>query len=68
MKCAQAPGQNYLASHWHQDVTKCPILMDPVEGGWSSWSPWNPCHYESTDLVSGNSQSHVHSHDTEVKF
>ncbi|XP_043476024.1 semaphorin-5A [Leptopilina heterotoma] len=56
MTCAQAPNQNTAVTHWHQDVTKCPVLRDSVEGGWSSWSSWHFCQYESTE--SGSEKSH----------
>ncbi|KAL6262936.1 hypothetical protein P5V15_005724 [Pogonomyrmex californicus] len=61
MKCAQAPKQDYLANHWHQEVTKCPVLTDPVDGGWSAWSPWSPCQH-STGEQSSEHHAHSHSH------
>ncbi|XP_011693296.1 PREDICTED: semaphorin-5B [Wasmannia auropunctata] len=62
MKCAQAPKQNYLANHWHQEVTKCPVLTDPVDGGWSAWSPWSPCQHGTGEQSPGHGHAHSHSH------
>ncbi|XP_024887509.1 semaphorin-5A [Temnothorax curvispinosus] len=67
MKCAQAPKQNYLANHWHQEVTKCPVLTDPVDGGWSAWSPWSPCQHGTGEQSSGHGHAHSHSHSEHEK-
>ncbi|XP_035740718.1 semaphorin-5A-like isoform X1 [Vespa mandarinia] len=61
MKCAQAPKQNHLATHWHQEVTKCPVLTDPVDGGWSAWSAWSACQH-GTGEQSSHGHSHMHSY------
>lgn len=62
MKCAPAPKQNHLANHWHQEVIKCPVLTDPVDGGWSAWSAWSSCQHGTTDHAHSHSHVHLHPH------
>lgn len=62
MKCDTAPNQNHLANHWLQEVTKCPVLTDPVDGGWSAWSPWNSCHHDTAEQSAGRSRFYPRSH------
>ncbi|XP_046396298.1 semaphorin-5B [Ischnura elegans] len=49
--CTPAPGGNTQAAHWSQVITTCPIIGHPVDGGWSSWSPWFPCSQVSDESV-----------------
>ncbi|XP_063231455.1 semaphorin-5A isoform X2 [Bacillus rossius redtenbacheri] len=44
-QCTTAPNRNPLAKYWQQSVTRCPVLTDPVDGGWGSWSSWFPCSH-----------------------
>ncbi|KAK0086292.1 hypothetical protein PV325_003438 [Microctonus aethiopoides] len=62
MKCDQAPLQNHLANHWLQEVTKCPVLTDPVDGGWSAWSGWASCQHGTAEMTSTHVRSHLRSH------
>lgn len=62
MKCDQAPMQNHLANHWLQEVTKCPVLTDPVDGGWSAWSTWQPCQHGTAEMATSHRGSHSRGH------
>ncbi|XP_058797788.1 semaphorin-5A [Phymastichus coffea] len=60
MKCTPAPVQSpggYLATHWQQDATRCPVLTDPVNGGWSAWSAWHTCQHDLSATEQANSRS-----------
>ncbi|KAL1122703.1 hypothetical protein AAG570_003030, partial [Ranatra chinensis] len=46
--CGPPPTRNPLVPHWHQHATTCPILNQPVDGGWSAWSAWSQCQHTST--------------------
>ncbi|XP_071451288.1 semaphorin 5c-like [Hetaerina americana] len=49
--CTPAPEGNTQAAHWSQVITTCPIIGHPVDGGWSTWSPWFPCSQVSDESV-----------------
>ncbi|KAF5272830.1 hypothetical protein FQR65_LT00426 [Abscondita terminalis] len=51
--CTIAPNFDPLAKYWIQGDMKCPVLNAPVDGGWTSWSDWSPCHLQNPqDLLS----------------
>ncbi|KAL1492641.1 hypothetical protein ABEB36_010871 [Hypothenemus hampei] len=31
--------------NWKQLLNTCPVLDVPINGGWSSWSEWQPCYH-----------------------
>ncbi|GFR92921.1 semaphorin-5B-like [Elysia marginata] len=41
--CARFPIFDPDKRHWEQDFRGCPVLDDPVHGGWSDWSTWHEC-------------------------
>lgn len=41
--CTSAPNGDSLTRHWFQNATECPVISAPVDGSWSSWSPWTKC-------------------------
>ncbi|XP_044004864.1 semaphorin-5A isoform X2 [Aphidius gifuensis] len=58
MKCEMAPNQNHQANHWQQEIKSCPVLTDPVDGGWSAWSTWAPCQHGTGEIANGYGRSH----------
>lgn len=43
--CTTAPGGDPHHKFWKQLMKSCPVLDTPINGGWSSWSEWNPCYH-----------------------
>ena len=41
--CSPPPGRNPDVASWRQLVTQCPERDQPVDGGWTEWTPWQPC-------------------------
>lgn len=41
--CTTAPKGDTLTRHWVQNATECPVISAPVDGSWSSWTPWSKC-------------------------
>ena len=48
-ECVTAPNKNPAASHWQQNLIRCPITTDPVDGGWGEWSDWDQCSFDNPD-------------------
>ncbi|KAL8604253.1 hypothetical protein ACOMHN_023623 [Nucella lapillus] len=50
-ECSPPPEGNPHADHWEQDVSGCPSLDSPADGGWSPWSDWSKCQQVGGDPV-----------------
>ena len=48
-ECVTAPNKNPNAVQWQQNLIRCPILTQPVDGGWSDWSDWDQCSFDNPD-------------------
>nr|XP_022335242.1 semaphorin-5B-like [Crassostrea virginica]XP_022335250.1 semaphorin-5B-like [Crassostrea virginica]XP_022335258.1 semaphorin-5B-like [Crassostrea virginica]XP_022335266.1 semaphorin-5B-like [Crassostrea virginica] len=53
-RCSPAPNGDPSLSFWKQDVSSCPVHKHPVDGKWSSWSPWTSCNQAGNSPSSGN--------------
>ncbi|XP_078661399.1 semaphorin-5A-like isoform X2 [Branchiostoma floridae x Branchiostoma belcheri] len=42
-RCASLRQSMEHMQDWHQDISSCPVLNLPVDGGYSEWLPWEPC-------------------------
>jgi len=57
-KCTKAPNKNPHSTSWEQVPISCPILTDPIDGGWSQWSDWKRCELESQPTRVNNKPEH----------
>ena len=48
-ECVTAPNKNPSVAYWQQNLIRCPILTDPVDGGWGEWSEWDQCSFDNPD-------------------
>ena len=48
-ECVTAPNKNPNVGYWQQNLIRCPILTDPVDGGWGDWSDWDTCAFDNPD-------------------
>ena len=48
-ECVTAPNKNPAVSHWQQNLIRCPITTDPVDGDWGDWSDWDQCSFDNPD-------------------
>ncbi|CAG9828712.1 unnamed protein product [Diabrotica balteata] len=54
--CALVPEDSFRSQFGKPEITSCPVLNTPVNGGWSAWSNWAPCFHKS--LSDYNSSDH----------
>ena len=48
-ECVTAPNKNPNSLQWQQNFFRCPVLTEPVDGGWSDWSDWAQCAFDNPD-------------------
>ena len=48
-ECVTAPNKNPRMPYWQQNLIRCPIITDPVDGVWSEWSQWDQCSFSNPD-------------------
>ncbi|XP_071787811.1 semaphorin-5B-like isoform X3 [Asterias amurensis] len=48
-RCTTKPKNSKGETHWIQQITSCPVTNREVDGGYSAWSDWFPCHDPSGD-------------------
>ncbi|TSL16090.1 Semaphorin-5B [Bagarius yarrelli] len=39
-------------SQWFQNITACPMWNQTIDGGYGSWTPWQPCNHDDGDGTS----------------